>query len=177
MAQHFVTVCVVCVLCAAHNPCSAHTDFSPQLTKISDDTNYFSNSNKPNSLREENSHNSESLDDTDIKSNYHRHHHLENAPIITEMKKMGKIRKSTEKQISRQEAFRSRRHVEVDGKYFTRKVFETYGNGENMTMKGFEKLLKKLGLVKLIMELDEGRGENGAVGEEIIFFFIYSFIF
>lgn len=28
MSHHIVTVCVVCVLCAAHTPCSAHAEFS-----------------------------------------------------------------------------------------------------------------------------------------------------
>ncbi|XP_014215485.1 zinc transporter foi isoform X2 [Copidosoma floridanum] len=33
MAQHFVTVCVVCVLCAAHTPCYAHMNLSSQIAK------------------------------------------------------------------------------------------------------------------------------------------------
>ena len=41
---------------------------------------------------------------------------------------------------------RSKRNSELDEKYFTKKIFELYGDGENMTMEGFQKLLKKLGL-------------------------------
>ncbi|XP_051174555.1 zinc transporter foi-like [Leptopilina boulardi] len=179
MAQHFVTVCVVCVLCAAHNyPCSAHMDFSSsQSSKLFNDetnnnnnnnNNYYHLSNDEKLLNPSSSSSSSLLDNENSRDsdNDDDFYYLESINVPNEKKIVDTTnnKKLMEKRISRQESFRSRRHLDIDGKLFTKKVFETYGNGENMTMKGFEELLNKLGLVKLIMELNDERGETNSAG-------------
>lgn len=57
-------------------------------------------------------------------------------------------------------SYRSRlkRDVAVDETYLIKKIFEAYGDGTSMTIEGFEKLVRKLGLHKLI---DASKLENG----------------
>ena len=191
MAQHFVTVCVVCVLCAAHNPCSAHTDLSSQKPD-SYDSKYFtiqnykqieqnkdavrnSGNDLHSSLRKSRTKDTETLKEASI----HRNDvsSLDNLEI---MERLGQIAQkpaieSFRKDKSASRKSRSKRHSEVDEKYFTKKVFETYGNGENMTMEGFEKLLRNLGLRKLVMELDKDiSNTESSIGEEnLSLFFVF----
>lgn len=48
---------------------------------------------------------------------------------------------------------RLKRDVAVDERYFMRKIFEAYGDGTSITMGGFEKLVRKLGLLRLLNDV------------------------
>lgn len=48
---------------------------------------------------------------------------------------------------------RSKRDVTIDETYFMRKIFEAYGDGTSITMEGFEKLVRKLGLLRLLSDV------------------------
>ncbi|KMQ88794.1 zinc transporter foi [Lasius niger] len=50
---------------------------------------------------------------------------------------------------------RLKRDVAVDEMYFMRKIFEAYGDGTSITMEGFEKLVRKLGLLRLLTDASE----------------------
>lgn len=194
MAQHFVTVCVFCVLCAAHT-CSAHTDlslpmpdsFESEYALIQDnkelEPSYIHPKNRIQQRNVQNVQNGKSpfFKENDLhtsrKSRISRKdtETLEEGTIHTSdvsslenleiMERLGQVAQKSfgEKRTLRE---RSKRHVVLDEKYFTKKVFQTYGNGENMTMDGFEKLLRKLGLMKLVMELDETSSTESSIGEE-----------
>lgn len=56
--------------------------------------------------------------------------------------------------------FRLKRDVAVDEMYFMRKLFEAYGDGTSITMEGFEKLVRKLGLLRLLT--DASKQESGS---------------
>jgi len=55
---------------------------------------------------------------------------------------------------------RLKRNVDVDERYFMKKIFEAYGDGTSITMEGFEKLVRKLGLLRLLTDTSELEG-NG----------------
>ncbi|XP_029672303.1 zinc transporter foi isoform X2 [Formica exsecta] len=58
---------------------------------------------------------------------------------------------------------RLKRDVAVDKMYFMKKIFEAYGDGTSITMEGFEKLIRKLGLLRLLtdaLELESGGTET-----------------
>ncbi|XP_011268005.1 zinc transporter foi isoform X2 [Camponotus floridanus] len=55
---------------------------------------------------------------------------------------------------------RLKRDVAVDEMYFMKKIFEAYGDGTSITMDGFEKLVRKLGLLRLLT--DASKLENGS---------------
>lgn len=55
---------------------------------------------------------------------------------------------------------RLKRDVAVDEMYFMRKLFEAYGDGTSITMEGFEKLVRKLGLLRLLT--DASKQESGS---------------
>lgn len=43
-------------------------------------------------------------------------------------------------------------NIAVNERYFMKKIFEAYGDGTSITMEGFEKLVRKLGLHKLLAD-------------------------
>lgn len=182
MAQHFVTVCVVCVLCAAHAPCYAHSTFSPVgrqtgpgakystgrpgysehslplrigytevpqwksfITKDSKRIeNHKRSVNKVTGVEHENLHSPDrSLKDSgqvyilqeSTQKEFADRSDQDNLELLKNSKNLKNVINVREKRSS-----------QFDKKYFTKKVFELYGDGENMTMEGFEKLLEKMGL-------------------------------
>lgn len=188
-SHHFVTVCVVCVLCAAHTPCSAHMDVSSPMTKSAWPDPIGS---VPTAWREERS--SGSPDSTGgpepkyiemadgmrksremkraIPKKY-SHTYLESKALKESAKteekmmaskpdseiherlgqtpeNMGKSLNSKFNDEASMEKWRNRRNVEIDEKYFMKKLFDAYGDGTSLSIVGFEKLIKQLGLFRLI---------------------------
>lgn len=153
MVQHFVTVCVVCVLCAAHTPCSAHTDLSrpqhlrlkeslvEQLGPIPSDIKELSSGGRlARSAEVEHTHAPDDDDTDDVRNaNYHEL-----------MKRLGHAEQHQE---TSNETPRLRRHAdEHEQTFFIKQLFNDFGDGQHMTIDGFEKLLNKLGLVSLVTD-------------------------
>ncbi|XP_034951471.1 zinc transporter foi isoform X2 [Chelonus insularis] len=180
MSKHFMTVCVVCVLCAAHTPCSAHISKSSSTTTTStkhqlltltasdnDDNNIKSdtfirksstmmnNRQKsvdpahPDEIHPKENNQLKRFDQAQIKfpgnnnndnnnnlSNHHHHNH---------------DKKYDNNKI---ETHRRKRHIDYEEKYFLQKIFDHFGDGKSLTMEGFETMLKKLGLVELITNIE-----------------------
>lgn len=188
MAQHLVTVCVVCVLCAAHTPCYAHMDAAAAATAGKETTTpsaeyptelpRYNEHSLPDridstkvphwrSVGRKSSEEAENLknlfgevpdktievprDDDDRLADdlEHIQEHLD-ARQIELLERLGQndLETRNDSKTNRENAknSRSKRNSRLDEKYFTKKIFEMYGDGENMTMEGFEKLLKKMGL-------------------------------
>lgn len=229
MSHHFVTVCVVCVLCAAHTPCSAHIEFSTSGQATHNSVN-SEKSLRPNeqlqpswslmkfkeiqqkdarklSLNNLDGYNNGAVKfynvlDKNIRNKttllmsvatnevHTKKKHLENVEIniqnnhIPIMKQDSKNLKDIEiserlgqfeitqnsklniiqfdKNQSPFNKIRTKRNdVDVlDEKYFMKKIFETYGDGTSITMEGFEKLLKKLGLLRLLTDISRLENHN-----------------
>lgn len=242
MSHHIVTVCVVCVLCAAHVPCSAHTDLSTAVvhTVLDNSTNprndssslkaqgqplwtlerhkeeaaysnerdrsypnSFSSNNKRDAVRYNdttrriiNGNNNNARmnvdaianDDTYVKkkiaknfkgggstrvqqqqqtlmnenasANDSRHTELLERLAQTEWLLASKLARFSEDSRTVNSS-RLKRDVTVDERYFMKKIFEAYGDGTSLTMGGFEKLVRKLGLLRLLN--DVSTLENGSV--------------
>ncbi|XP_076229868.1 zinc transporter foi [Nomia melanderi] len=237
MSHHFVTVCVVCVLCATHNPCSAHTELSTAGQKTHNSVNSenlpgpneqlqpswllmkfkeskekdnkktninnlgtykngavkFSNSvlnnsnvNKiPNLLvpsTDEVHTKRKTLQNMKVDKNVQAVH----VPAIEEsfttlkdleiMERLGQTEINYNKELksirstknpSPITVIRRKRNVDViDEKYFMKKIFETYGDGTSVTMDGFEKLLRKLGLLRLLTDISKLEDLNTITSHE-----------
>lgn len=230
MSRHIVTVCVVCVLCASHVHCSAHTDLpagvvhtvldnstNPKnpssvdtqgqllwtLERHKEETAYsgerdrsssFGSNNKRDAVRYNdtrriiNDNNNARVsvdvianDDTYVKKKIAKNFKgggsaqdraqqsltSENAPANdsrdTELlERLAQTELSNRKpaRFSRDShtinSSRLKRDVAVDDKYFMRKIFEAYGDGKSITMSGFEKLVRKLGLLELLNDVEDG---------------------
>ncbi|KAL0131637.1 hypothetical protein PUN28_002882 [Cardiocondyla obscurior] len=50
---------------------------------------------------------------------------------------------------------KSRLKRDVNERYFMQKIFEAYGDGTSITMEGFEKLVRKLGLLRLLTDVSK----------------------
>lgn len=55
---------------------------------------------------------------------------------------------------------RSRLKRDVNERYFMQKIFEAYGDGTSITMEGFEKLIRKLGLLRLLTDVSKMDGDG-----------------
>lgn len=55
---------------------------------------------------------------------------------------------------------RSRLKRDVNERYFMQKIFEAYGDGTSITMEGFEKLVRKLGLLRLLTDVSKVDGDD-----------------
>lgn len=216
MSHHIVTVCVVCVLCAAHVPCSAHTNSSTTIrssdssTNIRDpsspDTQPFwtlirSKDTYPYSDDYHKLHTNNFISnkhDAAIHSTRHVNSNSDNNVIAAKPSRDTYVRKKitgnfkgdqnvrdtrsianedansrnpdllelfaqTEFASSQKSAQvsqsvdkpRIKKDVSVNERYFMRKIFEAYGDGTSITMEGFEKLVRKLGLLKLLDDPSE----------------------
>ena len=208
-SHHFVTVCVVCVLCAAHTPCSAHTAAASPSSKPT--WTSLESSDTLESLPEESwrvERSSDSPDSTSGSSSartpkeakqstrnspkkYSHSYSEEKASRMTS-KSVKTVAEDTSenspeylqrlvqiserlgapsisekaKNIGTKITQRSRRNVETEDKYFTKKLFETYGDGTSLSIEGFEKLLMNLGLFRLVENVgkNEETSTNGNTG-------------
>ncbi|PBC32960.1 Zinc transporter foi [Apis cerana cerana] len=226
MSHHFVTVCVVCVLCAAHTPCSAHTEFSSsgQTTHNSEKLlrpneqlqpswslmkfkeiqqkdvrklnlnnldDYNNGAVKFYNVLDKNTRNKTTLLMSVATNEVHtKKKNLENVEINIENNHMPIMKQDStnlkdmeiserlgqfeithnsklniiqfDKNQSPFNKIRTKRNdIDVlDEKYFMKKIFETYGDGTSITMEGFEKLLKKLGLLRLLTDISTLENHN-----------------
>ncbi|KYN40696.1 Zinc transporter foi [Trachymyrmex septentrionalis] len=219
MSHHIVTVCVVCVLCAAHVPCSAHTNLSVMASDNSTSTKnhsdpqgqpyiYLKNqqrydpsnftSNKHDAVRshpiqriDSNSNNNVSVTidaistasyDTRLKkqmtesfkgggnlqdirspiNNARVSVNSRDAELLERLAQTELVASVKQKSVQSSEDLRtvnkSRLKRDVNERYFMQKIFEAYGDGTSITMEGFEKLVRKLGLLRLFdtLEVDSG---------------------
>ncbi|CAK9816898.1 Zinc transporter foi [Anthophora quadrimaculata] len=231
MSHHFVTVCVVCVLCAAHTPCSAHTEFSTArqttensvsseklpgpneqlqpswlLMKFKDTQQkdvrklslnnigaYINGAVKFSNILNKNNGNRTptlsvpvSISETDTKEKSSEimkvNENMQDMrmPIVKEdsttlkdieiLERLGQIEITPSGELNAAQfikdqnplnRIRTKRNVDViNEKYFMKKMFETYGDGTSVTMEGFEKLLKKLGLLRLLTDISRLENHN-----------------
>lgn len=229
MSHHFVTVCVVCVLCATHTPCSAHTDFSragrtaensvssekfpgpdeqlqPSLLLMkykethqkdirklslnnlgtrSNGLAKFSNALDNNSKYEapmllvpvvtnETYTKAERSENRNNNGNVQNvHFPIEGSRTLKDielLERLGQIEVISDRELNAAEfvknpnplqRVRTKRDVDIiNEKYFMKKIFEAYGDGTSVTMEGFEKLLKKLGLSSLLTDISGLENHN-----------------
>ncbi|XP_017752577.1 PREDICTED: zinc transporter foi-like [Eufriesea mexicana] len=230
MSHHFVTVCVVCVLCAAHTPCSAHTEFSTAGQTIHNSVNsekllgpneqlqpslllmksketqqkdvkklnlnnlgaYNNGAVKFSNVINNNSGNKITLlvpiatNDIHIKEKnpetikINKNVQNNHISVIKEdsitlkdieiLERLGQIEIAHncelnavhfDKDQNPLNRVRTKRNVDIlDEKYFMKKIFEAYGDGTSITMEGFEKLLKKLGLFRLLKDTSNLENHN-----------------
>lgn len=236
MSHHIVTVCVVCVLCAAHVPCSAHTNASTAVPTTADLTSPRNRPPSPDAQRQplwtlegyrdpayskdrHKSHPSNFSSNNKrvvARSRYARHSvdgaranvvgatpadtYVEwrikekfkdegsardtarpsaasasvttvsprDAEILERLAQTGPRLGSDRKPDARTNddsrtvsKSRLKRDVAMDERYFMRKLFEAYGDGTSITIEGFEKLVRKLGLLKLLT--DASAPANGSI--------------
>lgn len=224
MSHHFVTVCVVCVLCAAHTPCSAHTEFSTagqtvpgsvkpknplgpneqlqpswlvtrlkgvqqrdaRKTNSNNLSIYKNGAARLSNLLDINNGNRRNLvpvaaEEARIKSqeNVRTNGHVR-APATKEdsaalkdleiLERLGQIEILRGGELNSVRSFRDQSPVDrirakrnmdvIDEKYFMKKIFEAYGDGASVTMEGFEKLLRKLGLLRLLTDISSPDDRN-----------------
>ncbi|KAJ8679860.1 hypothetical protein QAD02_015647 [Eretmocerus hayati] len=193
MAQHFVTVCVVCVLCAAHTPCYAHATLSPvsnfgdlyvnerldssenlllsqinhtKSTKWKDDNTIGSRGIE--SYEQSFSEVPQSVDQSVGKSMYAsstseslaqsyvsrlRNSLEEKSPRDSDHNDEGWQENS--KETHEDHNVRIKRSPQVSQKFFVREIFKHFGDGDKMTMEGFEKMMKNMGLFQSDFRVSE----------------------
>lgn len=144
MAKHFVAVCMVCLLCADHLPCSEHIIGNgiiggdslgsagamkgPNLESYNKQLNQRTENGfiaKPRSRRKR--HSTHSSEDNEAA-----------VPPINE-----------------------------NSKQYLAKIFERFGDGDGMDLNGFESMLEYLGLTKFIVDRTQAPHEAISNGEDV----------
>lgn len=185
MAQHFVTMCVVCLFCAAHTPCLAHMeDFSQSVqgstipsadytTELPGYSEHFSTDRidkKVSQWSEKDSkgannqfdkvpdnRNEDSYYDDSLEVELERVRNQQESRRRELLERLGQtdLQAINDKNAKNAKNSRSKRSSQHSDKYFTKKIFQQYGDGEHMTIDGFERLLKKMGLFQLNARVTE----------------------
>ncbi|XP_025836597.1 zinc transporter foi isoform X2 [Agrilus planipennis] len=150
MASHILSVCMFCLLCATHSPCESHASLDQEL--LPNNSRIFSK----NLLRTANS-TSPDLFETKSRIDDHIPNASTSPRINTKTKYNKSLRKKHTRSTSNTNAFEipsnenssNFNKIENDNtnkldKQYLKKIFEKYGNGETMTLEGFEKLMKHL---------------------------------
>ncbi|CAB0036867.1 unnamed protein product [Trichogramma brassicae] len=159
---NFVAVCVFCVLSAGHLPCFAHNEFltvqAAAAAKDGDgDVKFYTKLPASLEMSSEYYNNDEyermdegkHSDDEDERRQPVARHSDADDDKVPETNNNDSQDVDDSYETTRQQqlaAARSKRSVDLDDKFFTKKLFEQYGDGENMTIEGFERLLEQLGL-------------------------------
>ncbi|XP_071638405.1 zinc transporter foi isoform X1 [Temnothorax longispinosus] len=69
-------------------------------------------------------------------------------------------RKSAQSSKDSRTVSKSRLKRDVNERYFMQKLFSAYGDGTSITMEGFEKLVRKLGLLRLLTDVSNVEGTD-----------------
>lgn len=149
MGKHFVTVCVFCLLCATHTPCSSHVQFSSSEKRM-DDGHLSTVNDTVNRLplkktvfekiTDRFSPTTTPLNDTPLNSIS-----VNNNPSELSVNNNNDKQQNTKK--FKRDVHRKHKFDEA---VYIEKMFSIFGNGETMNYAGFERLIKSLHLDRLL---------------------------
>lgn len=159
MAKHFISVCIFCFLCATHSPCESHVETNHGGTSNHKSNIPFAEADAPPALQSDhdNPENTATVTPEGVLGpNLSAHNFLSNtdkhAEYNNSRNKLNRFKRNTGEVIRIENSTNSasannsnNSDKEHEGGYL-KKIFAKYGDGEVMTMEGFEKLLKHLDL-------------------------------
>lgn len=153
MARHVLTVCIFCIICATHTPCASHVAIDDKGQHNFEDITYASkeplilNPYKPhekfksevinNTISDKNNNSSVKTKKNDV-----------NLPVLSLYKRdINDNVNSTE--------LNNSSYSKTKTEDYLQKIFSIYGDGNSMSIEGFEKLMERLDLLRtLSMKLD-----------------------
>lgn len=149
MSHHLVTVCMFCLLCAAHT-CGSHIDPNNDLTYKTipqEDIHHMTDINETRKDSEDKYHENTDLPYAQtiqsLEEIHHRKDELSRTDSIRYNQKLEKLRNN-----------RKKREIvnNIDPNKFVEKIFSLYGDPKTMTMNmsGFNSMLDVLDLRKLV---------------------------
>lgn len=159
MGKHFVTVCVFCLLCATHSPCSSHVQISSNENRIDAGITTMVNVTNQHHVKKPpfERMKSDNRTDWDLTSEINR------ASVYRNLKRSNKIEldsvdiRNNSNNLSvnnngsvdlRREKRDSQR--KMDEQVYLKKIFTLFGNGDSMNISGFEQFVRTLHLEKLL---------------------------
>lgn len=160
MSKNFVTVCVFCLLCATHTPCSSHVQFASTETNIA-------NGPSPTELGDilpvkkavfgqitDGYSPTVSAYDEKLAESLNNENNRDNKlSFNTKVEVNNKTR--TKRDVHRNKN-------KVDDNMYIEKIFNLFGNGETINQKGFERLVKSLHLDRLLWSKLNNNSNNDA---------------
>lgn len=143
MARHVISVCVFCLICATHTPCASHVATRNSLRLIDFDTPYKERTKLPATIPGDTKHIREvdrllAKRDTTAQNKTISSSNLVNSNNTNNDRNGDDIKNN-----------------ELDMAQYMKKLFSTYGDGDTMTLDGFERMMHKLGLIQeLTLKID-----------------------
>lgn len=147
MVKHLISVCIFCFICATHSPCASHAEVRNETTARNGTDRFPDFGNPPLSQNEEvplqetfktKLNKSERLTPSDVDSN---NKNYSNIPVINLVKRSDNNVNGTK--INEAADDKS----DLQSESYIKKIFAEYGDGDTMTMDGFERLMRHLDTV------------------------------
>lgn len=172
MAKHVITVCIFCFICATHSPCASHAAVSNENPHKNESGN-LSGPNSPLLFEELQltSREKYKLKNDSNSSNNNINRLIPSNYVSSKTKTNSSISKLVKRDVNNNVP-----HINTRAKFqnedYLRKIFTLYGDGNSMSMEGFERLIQRLDLLQVLsMKLDtslsNGTGvDNDSTGPE-----------
>lgn len=152
MARHVLTVCIFCIICATHTPCASHAAIDDKRQHNFEEITYATkeplilNPYKPYEKFKSDLINNNTISDKN------------NSSLRTNKKDVNLPVHSLYKRDINDNA----NNTELNNSYsktknedYLKKIFSIYGDGNSMSIEGFERLMERLDLLRtLSMKLD-----------------------
>ncbi|KAF5300876.1 hypothetical protein FQR65_LT09038 [Abscondita terminalis] len=150
MATHFVSVCMFCFICATHFPCESHAGIThASTTNHKSDVPFAESDSPPAYLQNRN--------DSDIRMTSLKRRSTQRKHSI----KNNRLRRSSNHSFDTGIVNSNKTTDSISNSYninnskeqeeYIKKIFAKYGDGNSLTMEGFEQLLNQLDLMAQVL--------------------------
>lgn len=167
MAKHLISVCIFCLICATHTPCASHvTTMSTRdaLRLMDFDTPYKERlksthviQDDKNTARREAALRLLAKRDVDAQQQASKHNSSNDNNNSSSNHSSSDLK--IKKDLNRNE---------LDMAQYMKKLFSTYGNGDTMTLEGFERMMDRLGLLgELSLKLDKNMSDEHKIEKSV----------
>lgn len=155
MGKHFVTVCVFCLLCATHTPCSSHVQLS---SNVNDQNVPGISEESMNNLPVKNEvfqkitdRYSPTIFEEKLSISLQQHPDKDEKYFTNANSLSANLTMRTKRDIRNRHNYNNHNNInKINETEYIEKIFTMFGNGETINQDGFERLIKTLHLDELL---------------------------
>lgn len=163
MAKHVISVCIFCFICATHSPCASHAAVSHENAHKNDFGKTDASSNPPLIQETRFTSREKYKLKNDLNSDNINRLVSTNSVSSKQNNPTRKLVKRNTKDVNIN-ATQLNNSAKIQDEDYLKKIFTLYGDGNTMSMEGFQKLIKRLDLLQVLsMKLDTPLSNSTAV--------------
>ncbi|KAL3288461.1 hypothetical protein HHI36_002906 [Cryptolaemus montrouzieri] len=153
MAHPILSVCIFCLICATHSPCSSHAAVKHESVRIRHENSSTAYSNPPSTK------NMEIISRVKLKSDFES-----SAESTKKLKKKDceecqdkiEIQSGEHNLLKRRSINTNKSEDSLLKKSYSKKIFEKFGDGTTMNMEEFQKFIERLDLLQVLSNKMDG---------------------